>query len=57
MNSEKLSVNKACIIVFAVFMLISASMIFITYYLTRNLLAFYCGLIYVAALSDVAAFS
>ena len=56
MNSEKLSVNKACIIVFAVFMLISASMIFITYYLTRNLLAFYCGLIYVAGVVGCGSF-
>ena len=46
MRTEKLSVNKVCIVVCAALSLLSAAMLCTIYFLTRNVLALCCGLLY-----------
>ena len=46
MRTEKLSVNKVCIIVCAALFLLSVAMSCTIYFLTRNVLALCCGLLY-----------
>ena len=46
MRTEKLSVNKVCIALYAALFLLSIAMSCIIYFLTRNILALCCGLLY-----------
>ena len=46
MRTEKLSVNKVCIVVCAALFLLSIAMSCTIYFLTRNVLALCCGLLY-----------
>ena len=46
MRTEKLSVNKVCIVLYAALFLLSIAMSCIIYFLTRNILALCCGLLY-----------
>ena len=46
MRTEKLSVNKVCMVVCAALFLLSVAMSCTIYYLTRNVLALCCGLLY-----------
>ena len=46
MRTEKLSVNKACMVVCAAFFLLSIAMPVTIYFLTQNVLALCCGLLY-----------
>lgn len=46
MRTEKLSVNKACMVVCIALVLLSIAMPFTIYFLTRNVLALCCGLLY-----------
>ncbi len=57
MKTEKLSVNKVCVVVCVFLLLLSASMSALLYFLTENRLALYCGLLYsVASLGCMALF-
>lgn len=51
MRTEKLSVNKVCIVVGAAFFLLSIAMLCTIYFLTRNVLALCCGLLYAICIS------
>ena len=46
MRTEKLSVNKVCMVVCAALFLLSVAMPFTIYFLTQNVLALCCGLLY-----------
>lgn len=46
MRTKKLSVNKVCMVVCAAFFLLSVAMSCTIYFLTRNILALCCGLLY-----------
>ena len=46
MRTQKLSVNKVCMVVWVTLFLLSVIMPFTIYLLTRNVLALYCGLLY-----------
>ena len=46
MRTEKLSVNKMCFVLCAALFLLSVAMPFTIYFLTRNILALCCGLLY-----------
>ena len=46
MRTEKLSVNKVCMVVCAALFLLSIAMSCTIYFLTRNVLALCCGLLY-----------
>lgn len=48
MKAEKLSVNRVCIAVCAFLLLLSVSMCLLLYFLTKNTLVLYCGLLYAA---------
>lgn len=48
MTTIKFSINKACIILFASFVLLSNSMITLLYLLTGNVQVIWCGLLYSA---------
>lgn len=57
MRTEKLSVNRMCIVVCAALFLLSVTMSFTIYFLTRNVLALCCGLLYaVCVVGCMAAF-
>ena len=47
MRTEKLSVNKVCVAVCAALFLLSVTMSLSIYFLTQNVLALYCGLLYI----------
>ena len=47
MRTEKLSVNKVCVAVCAALFLLSVTMSLSIYFLTQNVLAVYCGLLYI----------
>lgn len=46
MRTDKLSVNKVCMVVCAALFLLSVAMSCTIYFLTRNILALCCGLLY-----------
>ena len=46
MRTEKLSINKVCMVVCAAFFLLSIVMPVTIYFLTQNVLALCCGLLY-----------
>ena len=46
MRTEKLSVNKVCMVVCVALFLLSVAMSCTIYFLTRNVLALCCGLLY-----------
>ena len=48
MKKEKLSVNKVCASIFAIFLLMSVSMSMILYYLTQNIQILYLAMLYAA---------
>ena len=49
MKTVKLSVNKACVAICAVLVLLSLFLLSVVYYLTRNTFALVCVLLYVAS--------
>lgn len=46
MRTEKLSINKVCIVLYAALFLLSVAMSCIIYFLTQNILVLCCGLLY-----------
>ena len=51
MRTEKLSVNKVCMVVYAALFLLSIAMPVTIYFLTQNVLALCCGLLYAVFVS------
>ena len=53
MRTEKLSVNKVCMVVCAALFLLSIAMSCTIYFLTRNVLALCCGVLYAVFVAGV----